>query len=421
MNTYSDQVSLKALTSTNSLQHLPEKSIMRFRELLVLTVALPNLLTAFEAYWNFPSGACKSNYAIDFKNYRIETNENLNFYGKKVVIFYEFIFGRYPYYKDYNESQPINGGTPQNCSLKEHLDIAKQNITDKIPDDNFDGLAIIDLEEWRPLFDQNFWGKKQVFRNQSIAIAKANNPNIQDEKQLEKIAEKDFNDAARKFFVDTIQLARSERKQAKWGFYGFPYCNYDAGKNGEYECSKKYQEWNDKMMFIFNESTALYPSIYLGFSAPSDQRFRYVQAILKEARRIANKFTPPLPIYAYTKIEYDPLKEIDKFYDEQDLCSTIKQPADLGIDGIIIWSSSANMLARCQHIQSNMNGGIGSKVKATIEQHESCRKSRCNDRGKCVLPKNSTCPDFVINTNEYKCECDDSYVGDDCSLQTTTP
>ncbi|KIH56889.1 hyaluronoglucosaminidase [Ancylostoma duodenale] len=113
------------------------------------------------------------------------------------------------------------------------------------------------------------------------------------------------------------------------------------------------------MLFIFNESTALYPSIYLGFDAPPDQRFRYLQAILKEARRIAHKFSPPLPIYAYTKIEYDPLKEIDKFYNEDDLCSTIKQSADLGIDGIIIWSSSANMLERCPYIQKNMNEGIG--------------------------------------------------------------
>ncbi|KIH47329.1 hyaluronoglucosaminidase [Ancylostoma duodenale] len=335
-------------------------SAMRFLELVVFTIVIPTLLSAFKAYWNFPSGACKKDHAIDFQSYKIETNENLNFYGKKVVIFYEFIFGRYPYYKDYDENQPVNGGTPQNCSLTDHLDIAEQNITQKIPDDNFDGLAIIDLEEWRPLFDQNFWGKKSVFRNQSIAIARAKNPGIQDEKQIEKIAEKEFNDAARKFFVDTIRLGRSLRKNAKWGFYGFPYCNYDAGKNGEHECWKKYQDWNDKMMFLFNESNALYPSIYLGSSAlSSDQRFRYVQAILKEARRIANKFTPPLPIYAYTKIEYDPLKEIDKFYDEHDLCSTIKQPADLGIDGIIIWSSSANMLARCPQIQKNMDGGIG--------------------------------------------------------------
>ncbi|KAL6735704.1 hypothetical protein Aduo_006118 [Ancylostoma duodenale] len=405
-----------------------EESVMRFHELLIFTVVLPTFLMAFKAYWNFPSGACKANYAIDFQDFRIETNKDLNFYGEKVVIFYEFIFGRYPYYKDYDENKPVNGGLPQNCSLEDHLNITEKNITERIPNKDYDGLAIIDFEEWRLLFDQNFWGKKQVFRNQSITIATANNPGIQDEKQIEKIAEKEFNDAARKFLVDTIQLGRTLRRHAKWGFYGFPHCNYDAGKNGEHECSKKYQDWNDKMMFIFNESSALYPSIYLGFNAPSDQRFRYVQvAILKEARRIANKFTPPLPIYAYTKIEYDPLKEIDKFYDEIDKfyvshsAGTIKQPADLGIDGIIIWSSSANMIARCPHIESNMNGGIGLKVKNTIEQHESCRKNRCGDHGKCVLPKNSTCPDFTINTNEYNCECDLGYVGDDCSSAHTTP
>ncbi|KIH57077.1 hyaluronoglucosaminidase [Ancylostoma duodenale] len=116
------------------------------------------------------------------------------------------------------------------------------------------------------------------------------------------------------------------------------------------------------MMFIFNESDALYPSIYLGSNATSEERFLYVQAVLNEARRISKKFTPPKPIYAYTKIEYDPLKKINEFYNEDDLCSTIRQPADLGIDGIIIWSSSRNITLRCPHIQEEMkkNDGIGS-------------------------------------------------------------
>ncbi|EYC45017.1 hypothetical protein Y032_0442g1537 [Ancylostoma ceylanicum] len=128
------------------------------------------------------------------------------------------------------------------------------------------------------------------------------------------------------------------------------------------------------MMFIFNGSDALYPSIYLGFNATSEQRFRYVQAIIKEARRISMKFSPPLPIYAYTKIEYDPLKKINDFYDD--------------------------------------------KIKTTIDQHEKCRKDRCNGHGKCVLEGNSTCPDssnYAINTDEYKCECDKGFNGPRCS------
>ncbi|EYC45006.1 hypothetical protein Y032_0442g1533 [Ancylostoma ceylanicum] len=393
---------------------------MLFRTILFLII--PTLLGAFKAYWNFPSRTCRTNYSIKFEDYRIETNKNLSFYGEKVVIFYEFIFGNYPYYKNYKKDQPVNGGTPQNCSLEKHLEIARKNITDLIPE-NFEGLAIIDLEEWRPLFDQNFWGLKSVFRNQSIAIVKEKNPNLENETEIAKLAEKEFNDAAKKFFVKTIQLGRELRPGAKWGFYGFPYCNYNAGKNGTYECWKKYQDWNDKMMFIFNESTALFPSIYLGSNATSDERFRYVQAVLKEARRISEKFKPPLPIYAYTKIEYDPLREIDSFYNDHDLCSTIKQPADLGIDGIIIWSSSRNMTLRCPHIKEKIEGSIGLKIRDTVSQHENCRKQRCNDHGKCVLPKNSTCSDhssFLINTEEYKCECDKGFTGEYCSPSDTT-
>ncbi|EPB68898.1 hypothetical protein ANCCEY_12011 [Ancylostoma ceylanicum] len=99
----------------------------------------------------------------------------------------------------------------------------------------------------------------------------------------------------------------------------------------------------ERMMFIFNESEALYSLIHLGF--------RYFLAILKEARRISRMYSPPLPIYAYTKIEYGPLNKLNDFYnDREDLCSTLRQPADLGIDGIVLWSKSANMPKRCNNM-----------------------------------------------------------------------
>ncbi|KAK6738811.1 hypothetical protein RB195_020734 [Necator americanus] len=438
------------------------------RSLILLSFLLTmHFLSAFRVLWNFPSKVCQKNHSINFTKYEIETNKDVEFYGEKIVIFYEFGFALYPYFKNYDESNPINNGTPQKCDLEKHLQEVANNITKRIPQQNFSGLGIIDLEEWRPLFDENGYGTKRVYQNVSIKIAKENLRNEQDEKKIKKKAIKEFNKAAKKFFVGTIKKAKNMRKKAKWGFYGFPYCNYDAGKNGEYNCSKRYQDWNDKnffvktiqkakemrekakwgfygfpycnydagkngeyncskryqdwnneMMFIFNESTALFPSIYLGFNASSEQRFRYVQAILTEARRIAKKFNPPLPIYAYTKIEYDPLKKLEEFYNDDDLLTTIRQPADLGIDGIIIWSSSNNMTDRCSKIKEQVEKRIGPNITKTVEGHKKCRTDKCGGHGKCILP-NSTMHtrkhNYDFKDSEYECECDSDYSGEKCS------
>ncbi|ETN74271.1 hyaluronoglucosaminidase [Necator americanus] len=359
-----------------------------------ISIDLIHSTGARKVLWNFPSKACETSHKINFENNTIETNKDVEFYGEKIVIFYEFGFALYPYFKNYNESNPINNGTPQNCDLEKHLQEVANNITKRIPQQNFSGLGIIDLEEWRPLFDENGYGTKRVYQNVSIKIARQNLSSEASESVVKAEAIKEFNEAAKNFFVKTIQKAKEMREKAKWGFYGFPYCNYDAGKKREYKCSKRYQDWNNEMMFIFNESTALFPSIYLGFNASSEQRFRYVQpglfqAILTEARRIAKKFDPPLPIYAYTKIEYDPLKERDHFYDDDDLLTTIRQPADLGVDGIIIWSSSNNMTDRCSKIKDEVEKRIGPNITKTVEGHKKCRTDKCSDHGKCILP-NST-------------------------------
>ncbi|ETN84018.1 hyaluronoglucosaminidase [Necator americanus] len=211
---------------------------------VLLLLGLPTMLNAFRAVWNFFDKACvgKKNY-VEFDKYNIETNKDHQFWGEKVAIFYEFNFGKYPYYKDYNKSIPINGGLPQKSDLAAHLQVVETNITDKIKDQNSTGLGIIDLEEWRPLFSENGYNKKR--------------------------------------------------------------------------------------------------------------------AILTEARRISHMFSPPLPIYAYIKIEYDPLNKHDDFYSNEDLCTTIKKPADMGIDGIIFWSSSKDITQRCDLIKGKMDTSVG--------------------------------------------------------------
>ncbi|PIO72230.1 hyaluronoglucosaminidase [Teladorsagia circumcincta] len=247
---------------------------------------------------------------------------NLSFHGEKVALFYEFFFGRYPYYKHYNRSLPINGGTPQNLTKDQidlHLNISEYNITKVLPE-NASGLAIIDFEEWRPLFRQNV-NKKKVYQEAAFEIVAKKNLSVQD---LNDTAKVEYNEAAKDFILKTIEKAKELRPNASWGLYGFPYCNYDAGKKGKekYNCSKDYQQYNDeyhkgfRMMYIFNASTALFPSIYYSSNATSEERFNYVQAILREANRIAQKYKPPLPIFPYTKFEYDPLNHNCSFYSD---------------------------------------------------------------------------------------------------------
>ncbi|VDK49663.1 unnamed protein product [Cylicostephanus goldi] len=223
---------------------------------------LPLLMKAFSTIWEYPSQQCHNKsvygekYKIDFKKYNITTNTKFTFNGDKIVIFYETNFGLYPYYKNYNMDHPVNGGIPQQCNLTAHLEKAEKDINMSIPDENFSGYAIIDFEKWRPLFSENDWMKKRV----GICSVTA------------------FRTLFRRFFLKTIELGKRIRKNAKWGFYGFPYCNYDAG-NGTYQCQDKYKKWNDEMKFIFNASQALFPSIYLSNNTKQKprQRFFYTQ------------------------------------------------------------------------------------------------------------------------------------------------
>lgn len=47
--------------------------------------------------------------------------------------------------------------------------------------------------------------------------------------------------------VQTIRFAKELRPFAKWGFYGFPYCDKDAGQNGI--CKQDYRRYNSRLVF----------------------------------------------------------------------------------------------------------------------------------------------------------------------------
>uniref|UniRef100_A0A0K0CUS1 Hyaluronidase n=1 Tax=Angiostrongylus cantonensis TaxID=6313 RepID=A0A0K0CUS1_ANGCA len=257
------------------------------------------------------------------------------FLGDQIVIFYEYNFGYFPYFNNGDVNEPVNGGLPQNCSIDKHLARVSEQIRAAIPREDFSGIAVIDFEEWRPLYKLN-WGKKSVYKKESIRLVRQQYPSISN-KSAEEMARKEFEAAAKKIFLSTIRLGRQLRPYARWGFYGFPYCNYDAGSSStNMLCNEVFREYNNKMSFIFEASTALFPSIYLSLKGTSLQNYHYIQVSLHLQERIC-----PKEIYCL-RITFS-----QYFLLQKDMCNSLKQAADLGARGIILWSTSKNMKQRC--------------------------------------------------------------------------
>ncbi|EYC43609.1 hypothetical protein Y032_0487g2337, partial [Ancylostoma ceylanicum] len=117
------------------------------------------------------------------------------------------------------------------------------------------------------------------------------------------------------------------------------------------------------MSFIWDAIEALFPSIYLNGKKTSSQNFRFIQALLQEAKRVANRVETQqkrrVDIYAYSKFEYDPYTNHTSFYEEDDFCNTVKQCADLGISGVVLWSTSKQLKQRCSLIADFMGKKLG--------------------------------------------------------------
>ncbi|EDO47869.1 predicted protein, partial [Nematostella vectensis] len=178
----------------------------------------------FVAVWNSPTGGCTKNFSVEInlKDNGILENENQTWDGKYVTVFYNAQLGQYPYFTDSQGTGSYNGGMPQLVDLDAHLEKSKRDIIDKIPDPQYNGLAVIDWEGWRPVWHRN-WDSKKLYQTKSIEIARSQYPDWPLDKLVE-LAKSQFEDSSRRLMEATIRLGRTLRPHGKWGFYGFPDC-----------------------------------------------------------------------------------------------------------------------------------------------------------------------------------------------------
>ncbi|XP_029010311.1 hyaluronidase-4 [Betta splendens] len=342
----------------------------------------------FIAAWNAPLDMCAIKYNISTnlnRLFHIHGSPRADWTGQNVTIFYANRLGYYPYYTP--QGAAVNGGLPQNCSLDLHLFKAFQDINHFIPREDFRGLAVIDWEFWRPQWGRN-WHKKDIYRQRSKELTAGAYVNVT-EQQVEELARRRFEKSARVFMQRTIQLGTKLRPNGLWGFYLYPDChNYNLHEqNYTGFCPMLEAARNDELLWLWNSSTALFPSVAIRKRhANSVGNLHFTQHRVREALRVASLTSKEheLPTYVYLRLGYR--EEALSFLTTKDLIHTIGESAALGAAGFVIWGDLNLTSSRynCTRVRSFLGRRLGQYIVNVTRAAELCSDFLCQGNGRCV-------------------------------------
>uniref|UniRef100_H2ZVS5 Hyaluronidase n=2 Tax=Latimeria chalumnae TaxID=7897 RepID=H2ZVS5_LATCH len=358
----------------------------------------------FIAVWNAPEEPCARRYniRINLKMFHMIGSPLAKARGQDVTIFYANRLGYYPWYTE--EEVPINGGLPQNSSLKAHLQKAVKDINYYIPSEDFTGLAVIDWEYWRPQWVRN-WDKKDIYKRKSQELISQKLRNVSSY-DIENVAKLKFEKSAVAFMKMTIQLGIRSRPKGLWGYYLYPDChNYNFhDKDYTGSCPAQEVKRNNELFWLWNCSTALYPSIATKKALKNSIKLlHFSQFRVNESIRIAamTSHDSALPVFVYTRLGYreEPLS----FLSRQDLVNTIGESAALGAAGFVIWGDMnlTSSKDNCTKVKHYITSELGLYVTNVTKAAEVCSKYLCHNNGRCVR-KNWQALDYLhLNPESY--------------------
>ncbi|XP_040850455.1 hyaluronidase-3 isoform X2 [Ochotona curzoniae] len=309
---------------------------------------------AFSVLWNVPSAHCEARHGVRLPlgALGIIANWGQHFRGQNITIFYKNQFGLYPYLGPRGTAH--NGGIPQAVPLEHHLLQAASQIRHSLRP-GFTGLAVLDWEEWYPLWTGNF-GCRRAYQEASWAWAQQAFPDQDPQEQLHK-ARTGFEQAARALMEDTLQLGQALRPQGLWGFYRYPGCgNGWQGKVANYtgHCHAATIARNTQLHWLWAASSALFPSIYLPPRLPPVHRQTFVRHRLEEAFRRALVGHPhPLPVLAYARLTY---RRSRRFLVQEE----------------------------CWRLHDYLVGTLGPYVINVTRAAMMCSRQRCHGHGRCA-------------------------------------
>ncbi|KAG5845929.1 hypothetical protein ANANG_G00144390 [Anguilla anguilla] len=427
---------------------------LTFYLLGALSHALPHPPTApplyeglpFIVVWNIPTIACRKHaIPLDTSPFRAVTTP-AKVPGQPLMLFYSNRLGLYPHVNAATK-QKLYGGIPQRGNLTASLAKAQTDIAHYITSESDPGMAVIDWEDWRPLWERN-WGSKRIYRILSIIHARQKHP-FMSSSQTVAAAKRQFQDAARNYMAATLGLGVRQRPRYLWGFYLFPNCyNYgwaEPGYTGR--CPAEAQSQNDELLWLWESSTALYPSVYLLSSlGGSGSAALYVRNRVQEAMRVALLPKRPFtaPVYVYTRPVFPDQNK--SFLSTGDLVSTIGESAAVGASGSVLWGASAdyNDKTSCEALSNYLTSTLNPYIANVTAAAKLCSRSLCQGNGRCVRKNYDssdylhlnprtftiirykmsyvaigrlTVSDLSVFGKKFTCQC---YAGRDCSPKLST-
>uniref|UniRef100_A0A0N5BYB4 Hyaluronidase n=1 Tax=Strongyloides papillosus TaxID=174720 RepID=A0A0N5BYB4_STREA len=178
----------------------------------------------------------------------------------------------------------------------------------------------------------------------------------------------------------------------------------------------------------------MYPAPYIVKGQNYSIKNLFVQAVLNETIRIVKNISKNRSvkkyIYVYQKFEVDPFVENItniEFYDPYYLCITYKNMRYYNVDGIIVWSTSKNMTARCPYIKNYTETIFGPYVKALNRTFSISTQTTISSTTSSQTAKSSCQTGSLVN-NEFSLKdcnniltrrnitewCETSFYGPDC-------
>ncbi|XP_074952340.1 hyaluronidase-3 [Phalacrocorax aristotelis] len=375
----------------------------------------------FAVVWNVPAGHCQRHFGVGLplSDYGIVENQDGHFAGQNITIFYKNKFGLYPYVS--RQGIPRNGGIPQRVPLDAHLARAARDIRFLLQP-AFRGLAVVDWEEWRPLWAQN-WGAKRIYQAASEHWVQVQH-GLLPARRRHQLARQEFEQAAQALMEETLLLGQTLRPGGLWGFYRFPDClNGNWAKEANYtgQCRLAEVQRNNQLGWLWAASAALYPSIYLPPAIPPALRRRYVHHRLREALRVAAfGANGLLPVVAYARLSF---RHSSRFLEPADLVHTIGESAALGVAGLVLWgdmsySRSAESCASLRHYLVSTLGPYVANVTAAARE---CSYRQCHGHGRCVRQQPHDL-DSLLHLGpgtsplaSFRCHCYRGWAGKSCA------